>query len=113
MFSPLASWRWVHTWPCASAKSCSAGVASAIDLFEGVQMRKLVFLASLLATLAYAAPLPYDETADAKPAVRQALDAARATQRPVLVIFGPNWRPDCRPLHPALTRAKNAQLSDN
>ena len=73
-------------------------------------MRKLVFLASLLATFAYAAPLPYDETADAKAAVRQALDAARATQRPVLVIFGANWCPDCRALDQALQTGKNAEL---
>src|SRR5260221_13987439 len=111
MFSPRASWRWVHTWPCASAKSCSAGVASAIDLFEGVQMRKLLFLASLIATLAYAAPLPYDESADAKPAVKQALDAAQATQLPELVIFVANWCPDCRALDQELQTRRNAELA--
>jgi protein disulfide-isomerase len=73
-------------------------------------MRKLVFLASLLATLAYAAPLPYDESADAKAAVRQALDAAKLTQVPVLVIFGANWCPDCRALDQALQTGRNAEL---
>ncbi|HEX9433091.1 MAG TPA: thioredoxin family protein [Burkholderiales bacterium] len=73
-------------------------------------MRKLLFLASLLATLAYAAPLPYDESADAKAAVKQALDAAQATQLPVLVIFGANWCPDCRALDQALQTGKNAEL---
>src|SRR5260370_16969764 len=112
MFSPRASWRWVHTWPCASAKSWSAGAASAIDLFEGVQMRKLLFLASLLATLAYAAPLPYDESADAKAAVKQALDAAQATQLPVLVIFGATWCPDFRPPDQPLPPVKTPYLGN-
>lgn len=73
-------------------------------------MPKLLFLASLFATLAYAAPLPYDESADAKADVKQALSAAKATQVPVLVIFGANWCQDCRALDRALQTGKNAEL---
>ena len=61
-------------------------------------------------TLAHAAPLPYDETADAKADVQRALSAAKSSGTPVLVIFGANWCPDCRALDKALSTGKNAEL---
>lgn len=71
---------------------------------------RLFVLASLFATVAFAASLPYDESADAKADVRQALSAAKASKVPVLVIFGANWCKDCRALDAALTSGRNAEL---
>ncbi|MDD5250567.1 MAG: thioredoxin family protein [Rhodocyclaceae bacterium] len=72
--------------------------------------RRLFLLAAFVAAFASAAPLPYDEAADAKAAVQQALSAARASRMPVLVIFGANWCEDCRALDAALKSGKNAEL---
>lgn len=63
-----------------------------------------------LASSAWAAPLPYDETANARADVQQALIAAQPGKRPVLVIFGANWCEDCRALDTALKAPKNAEL---
>ena len=59
-------------------------------------MRKipLILLGALLAAFAVAAPLPYDDSADAKAAVKQALAAAKQSRTPVFVIFGANWCED-------------------
>jgi len=74
-------------------------------------MRTLAFIAAAwLATMVHAAPLPYDETADAKADVQRALSAAQSTGMPVLVIFGANWCADCRALDKALGTGKNAEL---
>ena len=73
-------------------------------------MRKIILLAGFLATAAWAAPLPYDEAADAKADVSRTLSAAKKSNMPVLVIFGANWCPDCRALDRALTSGKNAEL---
>lgn len=70
----------------------------------------VLFFCAILSTLAIAAPLPYDESADAKAAVRQALLAAKASHVPVLLIFGANWCEDCRALDRALKRGKSADL---
>ena len=75
-------------------------------------MRKipLILLGALLAASAVGAPLPYDETADAKAAVRQALAAAKQSRTPVFVIFGANWCEDCRALDRAIQSGKSAEL---
>jgi thioredoxin 1 len=74
-------------------------------------MRRIVLclLAGVSAAL-LAAPLPYDESADAKAAVQQALVAARSSQRPVLIVFGANWCQDCRALDLALAKGRSAAL---
>ena len=69
-----------------------------------------LLFAALLATIAIAAPLPYDESADAKAAVQQALAAAKESRTPVFVIFGANWCEDCRALDRAIQSGKSAQL---
>lgn len=69
----------------------------------------LLFCA-ILSTVAVAAPLPYDESADAKAAVQQALVAAKASHVPVLLILGANWCKDCRALDLALKSGKSADL---
>ena len=43
-----------------------------------------------------AAPMPYDETADAAAAVAAALEEAEANGKLLLIEFGANWCPDCR-----------------
>jgi protein disulfide-isomerase len=74
-------------------------------------MRKhLLLIAALLAMAAHAAPMPYDESADAKADLKQALSAAQSSQMPVLVIFGANWCKDCRALDEALSTGRNAEL---
>jgi protein disulfide-isomerase len=74
-------------------------------------MRKHLFLiAALLAVTVHAAPMPYDEAADAKADVKQALSDAKKSQTPVLLIFGANWCKDCRALEQALSTGRNAEL---
>lgn len=72
--------------------------------------RRFAFLLALVTTLSSAASLPYDESADAKVALQQALNSAKADRRPVLVIFGANWCEDCRALDQALQTGRNATL---
>jgi protein disulfide-isomerase len=72
--------------------------------------RRLVLLLGLVTSLAGAASLPYDESADAKAALQQALSSAKAAQRPVLLIFGANWCEDCIALDHALKTGRNAML---
>jgi thioredoxin 1 len=68
----------------------------------------------LLCTAAWAtapaAPLPYDEAADAKAQLAQALATARARQQRVLVVFGANWCEDCRALDTAVKSPRTAAL---
>ena len=73
-------------------------------------MRKLVLLAGFAASVAIAAALPYDETADAKADVKRTLTEAKKQDKPVLVIFGANWCEDCRALDKALHEGRNAEL---
>ena len=73
-------------------------------------MHNLFLFASLFAGFVYAAPLPYDESADAKADVKRTLSEAKAANKPVLVIFGANWCLDCRALDKALHEGRNAEL---
>jgi thioredoxin 1 len=75
-----------------------------------VLRRLLLLLLTLSAAFAQAAPPPYDESADAKAALQQALTASRSDGRPVLVIFGANWCEDCRVLDQTLKSGRNAEL---
>ena len=72
--------------------------------------RRLVLLMAICTGAALAAPLPYDEAADAKAQVRQALAEASQSKLPVLIVFGANWCPDCRALDASLKTGKNAEL---
>lgn len=73
------------------------------------------WLASLLFFIgtAFAAQGPYDEAADAKAQVASAVAQAKGDHRPVLVVFGANWCPDCRALDLAMKSGRNAQLISN
>lgn len=72
--------------------------------------RRAIFLALLLPGLILAGALPYDEAADAKSEIRQALADAARSQLPVLIVFGANWCQDCRALDAALKQGRNADL---
>ncbi len=72
--------------------------------------RILPFLAAIAVAAALAAPLPYDESADAKADLGHALAAAKSARVPVLVLFGANWCEDCRALDAALKSGRNAAL---
>jgi len=67
----------------------------------------LVFFLSFVIT-ATAAELPYNETADAKADIKQAL--ATGGNKPVIVVFGANWCPDCRVLDIAMKKGASASL---
>ena len=55
---------------------------------------------------------PYDETANARMEIKQALAQAVTNQVPVIVVFGANWCPDCIMLDHALTKgAKTSPLA--
>lgn len=73
-------------------------------------MKKLLHLMLLMSivTAAAAVDLPYNETADAKADIKQAL--AAGGNKPVIVVFGANWCPDCRVLDGALKHGASATL---
>jgi len=81
-------------------------------------MRSLLsFLASTaliasLCSVSRAAELPYDEHANASEQIRQALQAAQAAHKDVLLVFGANWCPDCRVLDSALHGKSATSISD-
>ena len=60
-----------------------------------------------------AAPVAvYDEHADARAELNQALAAARTQHKNVLVVFGANWCPDCRALDHKMKGGPLATLVD-
>lgn len=75
-----------------------------------MKTRLAAWLVGAACAIAVAAPLPYDERADAKAGVQQALSAAAGRRVPVLVILGANWCEDCRALAAAMQRGRNAEL---
>lgn len=72
----------------------------------------LLLTASLALSLAAHAgpPAIYDEAADAKAAIRTALDDAAKAKLPVLVVFGANWCGDCRMLDATFKSGPSAPL---
>jgi protein disulfide-isomerase len=63
-----------------------------------------------LAVAATAADSPYNETADAKLEIKQALTQASAAKTPVIVVFGANWCGDCKMLDSAMKNGASAPL---
>jgi len=63
-----------------------------------------------LAVAATAADKPYNETADAKLDIKQALVEAATAKTPVLVVFGANWCGDCKMLDAAMKTGASAPL---
>jgi thioredoxin 1 len=72
-------------------------------------MRWLAALLIFFGT-AHAAQGPYDEAADAKAQIAASVAQAKGDHRPVLVVFGANWCPDCRALDLAMKNGRNAEL---
>ena len=72
--------------------------------------RLLVIPALVLAMACHAADGPYDESADARAEIKQALSQATKAGVPVLVIFGANWCGDCKVLDMALKEGASAQF---
>jgi thioredoxin 1 len=64
----------------------------------------------LLSITASAADGPYNEAADAKLAVKQALAQAVVSKKPVIVVFGANWCGDCKALDAAMKHGASAPL---
>ena len=62
----------------------------------------LLLILTACAYAAHATDWPYNEQANASADVQQALKAAQANHRNVLLIFGANWCKDCRVLDQAL-----------
>jgi thioredoxin 1 len=74
-------------------------------------MRHLLTVISLVVALTCQAADPiYNESADAKAEVRQALAQTATTGVPLLVIFGANWCGDCKILDMALKQGVSAPL---
>jgi len=71
-------------------------------------LRSFCFI--LLTMAAAAADNPYDETADAKLEIRQALTQAATNHIPVVVVFGANWCGDCKMLDTAMKTGASAPL---
>ena len=68
----------------------------------------LLFLT--LAAVATAADNPYNENADAKLEIKQALTQVVASNTPIIVVFGANWCPDCKVLDLAMKNGASASL---
>ena len=64
----------------------------------------------LLAIAASAADAPYNEAADARLEIKQALAQATKDGVPVLVVFGANWCGDCKVLDMAFKDSASAPL---
>jgi thioredoxin 1 len=74
-----------------------------------MKILSVVFFA-FLAMTAVAADGPYNETADAKLDIKQALAAAAEAKTPVIVVFGANWCGDCMALDAAMHNGASAPL---
>lgn len=57
-----------------------------------------------------AADSPYNETADAKLDIKDALTQAASANTPVIVVFGANWCGDCKMLDRTMKSGPSAQL---
>ena len=74
-----------------------------------MKMLHALFL-GFLTVAAAAADSPYNEAADAKLDIKQALTQAAIAKTPVIVVFGANWCGDCQMLNTAMKSGASAQL---
>jgi len=70
----------------------------------------LALFFGFLAVGATAADNPYNESADAKLAIKQALTQVAPANTPVIVVFGANWCGDCKKLDSAMMTGASAPL---
>jgi protein disulfide-isomerase len=72
-------------------------------------MSKYTLLITLfLSLIACAGDKPYDEHADAKSVIEQAASVAKQQNKPMVIVFGANWCPDCRALSNAIEHGSDA-----
>lgn len=72
-------------------------------------MSKYYCLILLIVSLvACAGDKPYDERADAKSVIEQATKEAKLKNKPMVIVFGANWCPDCRALSDAIEHGPDA-----
>ena len=72
-------------------------------------MKRLLAIPVLILAMAcHAADGPYNEAADARLEISQALSKATKSGVPVLVVFGANWCADCKVLDMAMREGANA-----
>ena len=69
----------------------------------------ILFL-GLIAMTATAAETPYDDKADAKLEITQALAQAGTNNMPLIIVFGANWCGDCQMLNTAMKTGASAPL---
>jgi thioredoxin 1 len=69
-----------------------------------------LFFVAFFAVAATAADTPYNEAADAKLEIKQALAQANASNSPIIIVFGANWCPDCKVLDLAMKSGTSAPL---
>ena len=83
-----------------------------MDADERGKMNRAVAIlaAGAFALCANAAENPYDESADAKAAVKAAVAEAAKGGRQVLVVFGANWCGDCKLLDIEMKKGELAKL---
>ncbi|MGO8696393.1 MAG: thioredoxin family protein [Limisphaerales bacterium] len=65
---------------------------------------------AFLAVSATAADNPYNEAADARLEIDQALAQSAATMTPIILVFGANWCGDCKMLDSAMKNGASASL---
>lgn len=78
------------------------------EWFDMKQMTSVLFLLVMLVACSSQQDA-YNESADASAAIKQGLIAAKAANKPMLLIFGANWCPDCQALSKALKEGGNAK----
>ena len=78
--------------------------------FCGVMKKLHALFFVFLALASAAADSPYNEAADAKLDIRQALTRAATNNTAIIVVFGANWCGDCQMLHTAMTSGASAPL---
>lgn len=73
-------------------------------------MAKHYLIMSLLLSLtACFGDKPYDEHANANTVIKLAADEAKQQHKPLVIIFGANWCPDCQALNKNMEQGKDAQ----
>lgn len=71
-------------------------------------MKKPLVLLALFSMLVACGNKPYNERANPKEDITQALTSAKAQNVPVVLVFGANWCPDCRGLSELLAKSPSA-----
>ena len=71
-------------------------------------LHTLLFM--LLTVVTASADSPYNDNADARSDIQQALAQAATNHTDVIVVFGANWCPDCRELEYAMSKGSSAAL---